>query len=270
MRTDCCATAALVIAFSAAPSPAWREPERSPQTTQPAAPTDRATAADVMGKAERRIGKNPDRWAPIKTGDLVAADSAVQTAEDSALLLSLPDGHVVRIGESTTLEIKAIGQNKSFSFGLVKGRIWSFVDKAKKPTKYEIETPSVILGVSGTVFSAARDEVENEMDVSVENGEVRLRRGWIEKVVGPGQQTRVLNGRLGFAFVRKQTKATQEMWKTVGSAESWMRPHGALRLNKQVEAGARALRQERQKERAGAGRGAGRGRRGGPSGPGEG
>jgi len=258
------AIAAVLIALDAAPPlPVRPEPQISGQPTPRATSTDRATAADVIGKAERRTAKNPDRWAPVQAGDLIAPDSAVQTAEDSALLLSLPDGHVVRIGESTTLEIKTIGQDKSFSFGLVKGRIWSFVDKAKKPTKYEIETPSVILGVSGTLFSAARDDLANETDVSVENGEVKLRRGWIEKSVGPGLQTRVLNGRLGLAVVRKQTPATQAMWKTVGSAESWAKPNGALRLNKQVEAGARALRQERQKDKAGAGRAGGRGRRGG-------
>jgi hypothetical protein len=223
---------------------------------------DRAKAADVVGTAERRIGRNPDRWARLGVGDVVLSDSAVRTGADSAVLLSLPDQHVIRVGENTTLEIKELGKNRSYSFALLKGRIWSFVDKASKPTKYEVETASVILGVSGTVFSVARDEQDDELDASVEEGQVQLRRGRLQKTIDRGFQLRVQNNRLGVAVVRKQTKATLAMWKAVGSAESWSKPNGTRRLNREVEERARAIRQERQKEKAAAGRSPRRGRRG--------
>jgi FecR-like protein len=226
------------------------------------APAGGATAADVVGRAERRIARNPDRWTPLKVGDVVAVDSAVQTAADSAVLLSLPGQHVMRVGENTTLELKELGENHSYFFSLLKGRIWSFVDKANKPTKYEIEAASVILGVSGTLFSVSRDETDNEVEASVDDGQVRLRRGRLEKTLGRGFQLRVLNSRLAAAAPRKQTKATLAMWKSVGTAESWSKPHGTLRLHKEVEARAREVREERRREKAGAGRAGGRGRRG--------
>jgi len=220
-----------------------------------------ATAADVTGKVQRRVSTNPDKWTPLNKGDHIAQDSAVQTAENGAALLSLPGGHVIRVGEKTTLEIKLAGQNNSYSFSLLAGRIWSYVNKSSKPAKYEVETASVILGVSGTLFSVAHDAEIDELDASVENGQVRLHRGQVVKTLDHGFQLRVLNQRLGPAVVHPHTVATREMWKSIGSAESWQKPGGALRLNRQVDEHARAVAQERRKERAAAaGRGRGRGR----------
>ena len=244
MRFNLLALAVLVIAV--APVPARVE-----------SPTEGATAADVTGNALRRIARNPDRWAPLGKGDLVPADSAVQTGANSAVLLSLPGQHVIRIGESTTLEIKEAGRNRSYSFALLKGRIWSYVNKAAKPAKYEVETSSVILGVSGTLFSVARDDQTDEVDASVEDGQVRMRRGPVQKILDHGFQLRVVNRRLVFATPRRQTTATQAMWKAVGTAETWSRPGGALRLNRQIDERARAVVQERKHEKAATGRGHG-------------
>lgn len=222
-----------------------------------------ATAADVVGKAQRRVSTNPDKWAPLNKGDRVPQDSAVQTVANCAVLLSLPGGHVIRVGENTTLEIKQAGQNNSYSFSLVAGRIWSYVNKSSKPAKYEVETASVILGVSGTLFSVARDKDTEEMDASVDEGQVRLRRGQTVKTLDHGFQLRVLNRRLLAATPRAHTVATKAMWKSVGTAETWSRAGGQLRLSREVDERARAVVQERKKERAGggrAGRGRGRGR----------
>lgn len=225
------------------------------------APTGAARAADVIGQAERRIAVSPEQWTALKTGDSVTVASAVRTRADSAVLLSLPDQHVVRIGENTTLELRQLGDNHAFSFALLKGRIWSFVDKMMKPAKYEVETGSVILGVSGTVFSVSRDDLNDESDASVSDGQILMRKGRLTKSVQKGLQIRVLKGRLAFAQPRQQTRATLAMWKSVGSAESWAHHGGALHLSRDVEKRTREVQAERQHERALAG-GAARRRRG--------
>ncbi len=240
--------ALIVLAVTAVPAPA------RPQSTG-----NYATAADVVGKVQRRIARNPDKWGPLNKGDRVGADSAVQTAANAAVLLSLPGGHVIRVGENTTLEIKQAGQNNSYSFSLLAGRIWSYVNRSSKPARYEVETASVILGVSGTLFSVAHDVDTDELDASVEDGQVHLRRGAIVKTLDRGFQLRVLNRHLARAAAHEHTIATREMWRTIGTAEAWSRPGGELRLNRQVDERARAVVQERKHERAG-GRGRGRGR----------
>ena len=216
---------------------------------QPAA--GQTKAADVRGSAERRTSTHPDQWAPLRAGDFVPATSAVRTGADAAVLLSLPDGHVVRMSENTTLEIARAGQDHAFSFSLIAGRIWSFVDKAMKPAKYEVETGSVILGVTGTLFSVARDQASDEVDASVQDGEVLARKMRIQKAIGKGLQLRVTGGRLAFAAPRAQTKATLAMWKAVGSSEKWAKPHGELRLNRELDERAREVRKEREAERRG-------------------
>lgn len=208
-----------------------------------------ARAADVRGTAERRVAASPEQWTRLAIGDVVPVSSAVRTGTDSAVLLSLPDQHVIRIGENATVEIKTIGQDHSFSFALLAGRIWSFVDKAVRPARYEVETGSVILGVSGTLFSVERDAATDELDASVRDGEVRLRRARLQKTLAKGLQIRVAGGRLGPATPRQQTKATLAMWKAVGSSEKWAKPHGELRLNKAIDESARGIRKERQAER---------------------
>jgi hypothetical protein len=237
MSMRSCALAILLVAIVIVPA--------RPQT-----PSDRAKAADVHGRVERKTASNPDdRWSPIKVGDLLGADAVVRTAADSAVLLVLQDAHVVRIGENAMLELKELGQNNSFSFTLLRGRIWSFVDKAKKPAKYEVETPSTILGVSGTLFSVAHDEANGETNVSVDDGEVRLRQGQTSKNLAAGLQMGVSRNGLDQAGPQKHTPATLAMWKTIRSRETWAKPNGALRLNQQVEERARAIQQERQKEK---------------------
>jgi hypothetical protein len=237
MRIRSCALAVVLLAVVIVPAHA--------QT-----PSDRAKAADVHGRVERRATSNPDdRWSPIRVGDLLGPDSAVRTAPDSAVLLLLSDAHVVRIGENTILELKELGQNGSFSFALLKGRMWSLVDKAKKPAKYEVETPSTILGVSGTLFSVGHDEGNDETNVSVDEGEVRLHQGPTSKSVAAGLQMGVLRDGLDESSPQKHTPATLAMWKSIRSRETWAKPQGALRLNNEVEERARAVQQERQKER---------------------
>jgi len=255
--------ALILVALAAAFSPidAARDAPAARAQTAPAQPaTDRAKVEQIVGTAQRRVVKNPEQWAKLSNGDLLAPDSAVQSGPDSAVLLTLADKHVVRVGESTTLELKVLGKDNAYSFSLVKGQIWSFVDKANKPAKYEVETPSTILGVSGTLFHVAHDPSDNESDVSVEEGEVHMRQGRVDKAVGDGNQIRVLPNRLRGALVRPHTKATAEMWKTLHSKESWQTPNRTFALHKDVDAGARAMHQERLKEK-GAGRG-GRGRGG--------
>jgi hypothetical protein len=250
----------IVSAIGIIPAATSTQSPQGRSTPQSQSPAYYATAADVIGKAQRRVSTNPEKWAPLNKGDRVAADSAVQTAANSAVLLSLPGQHVVRIGENTTLEVKQAGQNNAYSFSLLKGRIWSYVNGATKPAKYEVESASVTLGVSGTLFSVAHDETTDELDASVQEGQVRMHRGAVQQTLNHGFQMRVLQRRLAMAKPLEFTPATREMWKTVGTSEAWAKPGGQLRLNPQVETRARAVVQERKQQRAAAARGRGRGR----------
>jgi hypothetical protein len=93
------------------------------------------------------------------------------------VLLVFSDKHAFRIGQRAEVQLKELGQSSSYSFELLGGQIWSFVNKARKPAKYEVETPSTVLGVSGTLFSVDHNSQTNESEISVADGEVSARQG---------------------------------------------------------------------------------------------
>ena len=72
-----------------------------------------------------------------------------------------------------------MGQNNSATISsFIEGEIWSFVNKARKPTKYEVETTSTVLGVSGTLFNISHNRsTPTSLDMSVADGVVSLRQG---------------------------------------------------------------------------------------------
>lgn len=228
---------------------------------------DRAKVADSYGQTQKRVSRTPERWAALATGDLLPPDSAVRTGEHSAVLLQMINGHAIRVGPSSTVELKEVGNNSSYSFQLIAGEIWSFVNKARRPTRYEIDTPTAVLGVRGTVFHVDYDGSANDSLVSVNEGTVALTQGGVTQSVEKGYQIRVRRNQLARARIIKHSPATQRMWKVV-LRENWARENGKAKLDHQTEgelirlrAENRAAREEARQEAIERGRG-GRGNRG--------
>jgi hypothetical protein len=242
-----------ILLLLAAPAPA---PAQAPAQAPAPAEADRVTVADLYGGAEKRVSAAPEQWVALSAGDLLPPDSAVRTGEHAGMLLVLPGKHAIRVGENTKLELKEVGRNNSYYFQLIEGEIWSFVNKARRPAKYEVETASTILGVSGTLFSLSFDRSTSESDMSVEDGVVSLRQGAAAQTVTRGFATRVQLNQLARARVLKQDRAIQQMWRLFHLRETWTRPGAALKISRELEADVRALRREherqvqRQQERA--------------------
>lgn len=213
---------------------------------QTPAAINRAKVADFYGTAEKRVGKTPERWVSVVMGDLLPPDSAVRTSAHAAILLQMPDKHSIRLGENTFLELKEVGQSRSYSFQLITGEIWSFVNKALKPAKYEVETPSTVLGVTGTVFNIAYDREKNVSRVSVNEGTVSLRQGAVTQSVAKGFETRIRPNQLQRARVLEQGPATQKVWKTLLAHENFTKPDATPKLNKDLEKTLAALKKKQE------------------------
>jgi hypothetical protein len=91
-------------------------------------------------------------------------------------LLQLAGGHMFRVGENTKVILKELGKDKSFSFQVLAGNIWSAVRTLNQPTKYEVETPSAVAGVSGTVFAVFHDLATGQTTVSTNKGTVNVQQ----------------------------------------------------------------------------------------------
>ena len=215
-----------------------------PAQQQGATLSGKAEVKDAYGDVQQRTD-GVAAWKPVNVGDLLSPATSVRTGKDAAVLLLLADRHVVRVGAETTLRLSELGRNRSFSFELVQGRFWSFVNNALKPTKYEVETPSAVVGVSGTVFSVFYQPRSQVTLVSTAKGIVTVRQGQRAVKVMPGFGTRVPRNLRGPLRATPQDQPTQRMWHLLRSQELWLQgarsqkleasPDGRLRLNRQVQ-----------------------------------
>jgi hypothetical protein len=195
--------------------------------------TEKAKVVDAFGTAKRRNSDSAP-WQNINVGDLLATQTTVQTGDNSAVLLQLPDRHIFRIGAGSTVQLKQLGKDKEFSFSVLSGHVWSFVRRAEKPAKYEIETPSVVIGVSGTVFSVSHDPTSADTEVSTDKGEVKVSGGGATQTVATGY---TLRARRGMALSRAvaQSQAQRRLWKALHAREKWLGGAGSGRLDRRIE-----------------------------------
>ena len=193
---------------------------------------------DAFGIAQKQTGDAKAPWRDISVGDLLPAQSSVKTGKNSAVLITLQGGHVLRIGSETTVQLREVGKDRSFSFEVLSGKIWSLVRSANKPAKYEVETPSVVAGVEGTLFAVIHDQASEESTVSTNQGTVNLRQGDKTVKVAEGLSSSVTRNQKTPLAAAPTPQNLQGMWQTIRK-ENWTRPGAggaaASRLNRGEE-----------------------------------
>ncbi|MBI4979711.1 MAG: FecR domain-containing protein [Spirochaetes bacterium] len=102
---------------------------------------------------------------PVKVNDKLLPGDTVKSAKASfAQISSVEPKFVVRLSEDTEFNLStASSSQKKLSFNLVKGKIWSKVEKMATGNSMEFSTPASIAAVRGTIFI-----------LSFENGTARL------------------------------------------------------------------------------------------------
>jgi len=138
-------------------------------------------------------------WEEAEDGVTLEAGSLVRTGPDSDALLTFFNGTTVKLDPGTVLEVKqAEGSQENQPTNIVLkqslGRTWSRVTKLVDPrSHYEIETPSAIALVRGTLFVTEVDEtgatrvqtIEGLVSVIAQGEEVYLPAGK-QTMVAPG------------------------------------------------------------------------------------
>lgn len=134
----------------------------SAQTT-----TRTATVKEVSGKVE--VKKMNKHWSPVVAGMVLEQGDVIRVMKNSSALLNVNGS-----GETATVEIKQNSQVVLVELiqDRAKGTESTFLDlslgevliKAKKihtsASKFEVKTPTSIVGVRGTVFSVAVEAAE--------------------------------------------------------------------------------------------------------------
>ena len=138
-------------------------------------------------------------WEDTESGTTLTAGSRIRTAPDSQALLTFFNGTTVKLESGTDLVVEQLevgGENQPITIVLKQtlGKTWSRVIKLADPAShYEIQTPSGIALVRGTLFVTEVDDtgamrvqtVEGLVSVSAQGEEVYLPAGQ-QTVVEPG------------------------------------------------------------------------------------
>ncbi len=114
------------------------------------------TVTFLQGKADCRI-KGTEEWVPINVGDKINEGSFVKTRDDSNLEIKFEDGNTFFLKPNTVMGLKTTrksGDNYSrYKMSVEIGKIISNIQKATgTESRVEIEAPTAVLGVRGTIF----------------------------------------------------------------------------------------------------------------------
>jgi len=124
-----------------------------------------ATIYELNGKVE--VKTNQGKWIPAEVGMILNQGDSIRTQKNSSAILNL-DGDAqtaqVEIRENTNLSLAELKEEKDKQTTLLDLSLGQILIKAKKlqseESKFEVKTPTSIVGVRGTTFSVTVEAVE--------------------------------------------------------------------------------------------------------------
>lgn len=176
-----------------------------------------AGVAHIAGQVEyQRRGKGA--WHPLTTNTLLQTDDAVRTVgANSTAELYWIDGTRMRLAPNTTVGIKKCTYNgmkrtEISLFRLNLGKVWvRIVRTLSRSSKFEVETPTAVATVRGTIFSVAV-KPEGSTKVSVYDGTVEVVSADAALAVPHGSYVHVTTPQ-GTPEVKTFSSDEQQEWK---------------------------------------------------------
>ena len=126
-----------------------------------------ATVASVSGEVMVK-NPGPGSWAPAKVGDILKEGSFIKTGGRAKAIINVDDGKtaVVDVSEKslvslTTLIKDNVSGMKKTLLDLSIGQVLIKAEKLDTPdSKFEVKTPTSVVGVRGTKFSVKVDALK--------------------------------------------------------------------------------------------------------------
>lgn len=152
-----------------------------------------AKLADLKGSVSIMKAGGEKTYAAFKGMSLTQGDRII-TGKDSSATLEIDEDKEIRIGESTQVNVSELQgsiqeQNDQTGLNLFIGKLWTSIKKKLNiRSKFEIKTPTTVMGVRGTKFYVNSDE--GETGIVVLEGRVAATAYRIESRPGeePGQR----------------------------------------------------------------------------------
>lgn len=126
-------------------------------------------------------------WAPARPGQALAVGDRIHTGEGSRATVRLSDRSVLRVGDSTTLEIRPQAQpGKRMLLDLKAGK--SYLHNRERPTELQFRTPLASGAIRGTEFELSVDEASGRTVLTMIEGAVDLSNAQGDVSLGAGEQ----------------------------------------------------------------------------------
>ena len=180
-----CATLWTLVAFALCPS------STRGQAPTPAAPDFTSQLVEFAGNVEVTPAATND-WRAARTNQFLHPGDRLRTATDSRATLRLSDRSVVRINQSTVLEIQPPTQPARRRFNLLRGALY-FLNR-EQPAAVEFETPLATGAIRGTEFLLTVAETDNTTLLALLDGAVELHAASEKLDLVSGQQVLLQNG----------------------------------------------------------------------------
>ncbi len=134
-------------------------------------------------------------WQAAAEGEHFSVGGGARTGDESRARIDISDGSIIRLGANTEFELRALSPEPTdpiTTLRLEAGKVWVFVSKMLGTGTFEIETPSGVATVRGSLMSVAYDPVTGQMTVTCLEGQCRLTGagGQATDLIG-GEQTEI-------------------------------------------------------------------------------
>lgn len=115
-------------------------------------------------------------WQKNKTtsadiGQSLYRGDSIKTGKDSKAEISFSDGTIIRLGEKSNFYIDRADSIRSFK--LLVGKFWAKVAKLTGKQKFQVESPTAVAGVRGTIFKVEVSD-DSTSRIAVEEGQVEV------------------------------------------------------------------------------------------------
>jgi hypothetical protein len=147
----------------------------SPSSTQSAAART-AEISDVSNDVKSRI-KTEAGYEAARDGDQIQVGGGVRTGNDSRVRLDTSEGSIIRIASDTEFQLLDFSPQVAdpvTKLSLSAGTLWIWVTKALGNGSLEIDTPSGVATVRGSLMSVEYQPATRRMIVTCLEGQCRL------------------------------------------------------------------------------------------------
>ena len=154
-------------------------------------------------------------WKKAVINEGLVSGDKVKTLDESRGEVAFADGSIIRIDANSNLDIVELKKDKAGQAAAAKvwsGKVWASVNKMSKKTKFELESPTAVAAVRGTVFRMSVSD-DKTTKVTVYQGEVKVE-------ASPDfmqNQTKKQGGKAGEIEGPKQVQGPREV-----SFEQWV------------------------------------------------